>query len=394
MWVKKRHRIITGLLRGFISLFLKLKYKYTKDNKISIGKGSVILCNHTTTLDPFLVQMLFKENLYFVARKEILENRFKGKLIKWISNPIPKNKTNENDITVVKNCMKVVGEGGNICIFPESGRTFSGKLGNVNYSIVKLVKSLQVPLVICNIRGGYPTDPRWGKTVRKGRVHVGIKKIYSYEEIKDMDNNELYNLIIENLTVDDYNYYPEYKGKNLAEDLERIFYICPVCGTMHSLYSKDDTIYCKECGLEVVYRKNLTFAPNKEEFTFFNVSEWYQWQIEQIKATEYKDNDLIYQDFIELYSSIPFKTKKLLIDGMIKMYGDFIEIGNNDDKIVINFSDIEAITMVGKMKMNIYVGDKTYQLCKTSKTNLLKYLHMFYVIKNKKHGGDFSFLGI
>lgn len=394
MWIKRRHRIVTGFLKIIFPPYLKLKYKFTRDKRISIGKGSIVLSNHTTTLDPFLVQLLFKEHLYFMASKDLFNHRFTGKLIKWLINPIPKEKSKKNDISAVKNCMRVIKEGGNVCIFPEGNRTFSGKLGNVDYSIVKLVKSLKVPLVILNIQGGYPTDPRWGNTVRKGRVHVGFKKIYSYEEIKDMDNDELYKLIVENLKVDDYNYYPEYKGKNLAEDLERIFYICPICGKMHTIYSKNDIIYCKKCGLEVIYRKNLTFAPNKEEFTFFNVGEWYEWQVEKIKEMVFEDDELIYNDAIELYLSIPFKSKQLLIDGTMKMYGSYFEFENQDKKIKINFDEVEAITMVGKKKMNIYVGDKTYQVFKTSKTNLLKYLHMFYVIKNKKMGGNYAFLGI
>ena len=394
MWVKRRHRWVINFLKLIFQPYLKLKYKMTRDKRISIGKGSIILSNHTTTLDPFLIQLLFKENLYFMASKDLFNHRFTGKLIKWLINPIPKEKSKKNDISAVKNCMRVIKEGGNVCIFPEGNRTFSGKLGNVDYSIVKLVKTLKVPLVICNIHGGYPTDPRWGNTVRKGRVHVGFRKIYSYEEIKDMDNDELYNLIIENLTVDDYNYYPEYKGKNLAEDLERIFYICPVCGKMHTIACQNEKISCNQCGLEVIYRKNLTFSANKEEFKFFNVGEWYEWQIEQVKEKEYSDDELIYNDPIELYLSVPFKSKELLIDGKIEMYGTYLKFSNEKDELVIKFDEIDAITMVGKKKMNIYVGDKTYQIFKTSKTNLLKYLHMYYIIKNKKTGGNYAFLGI
>ena len=394
MWVKRRHRIIVGFLKKFIFVYLKVRYKFTRDKKISIGKGSIILCNHTTTLDPFMVSMLFKENLYFMASKDIFNHRFTGKLIKWLVNPIPKEKSKKSDISAVKNCMRVVKEGGNICIFPEGNRTFSGKLGNVDYSIVKLVKSLKVPLVICNINGGYPTDPRWGNTIRKGRVHAGFRRIYSYEEICDMDNDELYKLIIENLTVDDFNFHPEYKGKYLAEDLERVFYICPVCEAYHTISSANDKIYCTSCGLEVTYHKNLTFCPSDERFNFNNTSQWYDWQIAKIIEKEYNDDELIYSDDIELYLSIPFKSKQLLIDGKVNMYGSYFEFMNENDVVKLKFEDISAVTLVGKKKMNIYVGDKTYQIFKTGKTNLLKYLHMYYVLENKRNGGNYEFLGL
>ena len=146
--------------------------------------------------------------------------------------------------------MRVAKEGGNICIFPEGNRTLSGKLGNVDYSIVKLAKSLKVPLVICNIEGGYGVDPRWSNKSRKGKLHVFVRNIYQFDDIKDMDNDELYNLIIDGLTVDEFANENEYKSKKIAEDLERVFFICPNCGHMHSIHTKGNQIYCNKCGLE------------------------------------------------------------------------------------------------------------------------------------------------
>ena len=248
MWIKVRHRVIIEILRPFFTLYLKIKYKFTHDKAIKMPEGSVVLCNHTTTLDPFMLNILFKQNIYFMASKDIFNHRFTGGLIKFLVNPIPKEKGNKSDIAAIKNCMRVAKEKGCIGIFPEGNRTLSGKLGYIDFSIVKLIKALKKPLVICNISGGYPTDPRWGAKIRKGKIHASIREIYQYDEISSMDNEELYKLIVEKLTVDDYNYYPVYKGKNTAEHLERVLYICPICGHMHSIYTKGNMIYCKDCG--------------------------------------------------------------------------------------------------------------------------------------------------
>ena len=394
MWVKKRHRVIIGILRVLLTPYFKLKYKFKHSKRIKLGKGSVVLCNHTTTMDPFFVSFLFKENLYFMASKDIFNHKFTGRLIRWLVNPIPKEKGKKSDITAIKNCMRIIKEGGNICIFPEGNRTFSGKLGNVDYSIVKLVKALKVPLVICNINGGFGTDPRWGNKIRKGHLYAGVKSFYQYNEIKDMDNDLLYDLIINELTVDDFNFYSKYRGKNLAEDLERIFYVCPCCGMMHSIYTKKNNIYCKKCGLEVIYNEDLSFTADREKFTFKYVYEWYNWQIELLKKNEYATTDLIYTDDMELYLSEPFKPKKLIGDGKIKMFNNRFEFISDEELITFNFDDISAMTLVGKKKINIYIGNITYQLFKSSKTNLLKYLHTYYVIKNKNTGGNYEFLGL
>lgn len=392
MWIKFRHRVVIEIIRPFFTLYLKFKYKLTHDKAIKMPEGSVILCNHTTTLDPFMLNLLFKQNVYFMASKDIFNHRFTGGLIRFLVNPIPKEKGNKSDISAIKSCMKVAKENGNIGIFPEGNRTLSGKLGYIDFSIVKLVKALKKPLVICNITGGYPTDPRWGSTIRKGRMHVSFREIYQYEDINAMSNEDLYNLIIEKLTVDDYSYMVDYKGKKIAENLERVLYICPICGHMHTIYTKDNKIYCKDCGLEVTYLPSIRLESNNEKFKFNNVSGWYDWQIEEIKKKSYLKDELIYQEDLELYLSLPFKSKQLVGDGVLKMYNDRFEFDYNEENVVIDFKDISGITLVGKKKMNIYTNDKTYQVFKSSKTNLLKYMHMYYVITNEEE--NYEFLGL
>lgn len=394
MWVKRRHKVIISIARFLVKPYIKLKYRFKHSKRIKLGKGAIVLSNHTTTLDPFYISYLFKENLYFMASKDIFNHKILGKLLRWAVNPIPKEKSKKSDISAIKNCMRVIKEGGNLCIFPEGNRTFSGQLGNVDYSIVKLVKSLKVPLVICNINGGYGSDPRWGNKSRKGKLYSYVRKIYQYDEIKDMDNDDLYNLIIEGLTVDDFNYHNEYKSKRLAEDLERVFYVCPVCGQLHSIHTKGNVISCTKCGLEVVYGNNLTLTSINKQFNFKYVYQWYNWQVELLKEKEYTTSNTIYTDDMELYLSIPFKPKQLIGDGKMKMYNDRFEFSYSEGETILKFDEISAITLVGKKKMNIYVGDTTYQIFKSTKTNLLKYLHTYYVIKNKNTGGNYEFLGL
>ena len=392
MWVKKRHQIFINIVRPFFKIYLKIKYRFTHDKPIVMPEGSVILCNHTTTLDPVMVSYLFKHHVYYMASKDIFNHRFIGKMLKFWLNPIPKEKGKKSDLNAIKSCMRVAKENGSIGIFPEGNRTFSGELGYIDKSIVKLIKTLKKPLVICNIKGGYPTDPRWGLTIRKGKLNVSIKKIYQYDEIEKMDNEELYELIISQLTVDDYNYHNEYKGKCLAEHLEKIFYICPVCGKMHTISTNKNMIYCSFCELEVEHLPSLEFKANKDEFTFKNVKDWYKWQIDVIKEKDFSYDEIIYQDEMGLYLSVPFKKKQLLSFGMMKMYNDHFEFTGKNENRNIYFNEITAITLVGKKKMNIYVGDTTYQVLNTPKTNLLKYMHLFYVIKNI--GGNYEFLGL
>lgn len=394
MWKKRRHKIVITILRPFFKLYFKIKYKCSFDKKIKIKDGAIILSNHVTTLDPFMIGCLFSEHLYYMASLDLFEHKFIGKLIKWLVNPIPKEKSKSSDLNAIKICMRVAKENGNICIFPEGNRTLSGKLGNVDYSIVKLIKKLKKPLVICNINGGFGTDPRWGNKVRKGKMYVGIKHIYEYDDLKNMDNDDLYNLILSNLSVDDYNYYSRYKSKAKAECLERVFYICPICGKMHTIATKKNIIYCSNCNLEVEYLENLRFKANKKEFTFETINDWYLYQIDVIKNMDYSNDEVIYEDNIEVWEPRMFNSKLKIGDGKIKLYNNCFLLELEKDIIRLNFDDVEGVTLLGKKKMNIYYNDKTYQVFRRETVNLLKYMNLFYLLKNRKQGVENEFLGL
>ena len=44
--------------------------------------------------------------------------------------------------------------------------------------------------------------------------------------------------------------------------------------------------------------------------------------------------------------------------------------------------------------MNIYYNNETYQVFGDKKLNLLKYMHLHYIIKNKGKEDDYEFLGL
>ena len=139
-WCKLRHKILFALLRPLFVIFFRIKYRLkTKMVKMD-DEGSIILSNHVTALDPIIIAAKFKKTLYYMASKDLFQKKFIGKLLKFLVNPIPKEKSNKGDLAAIKMCVQVAKEKGHICIFPEGNRTFSGKLGNIDYSIVKLIK--------------------------------------------------------------------------------------------------------------------------------------------------------------------------------------------------------------------------------------------------------------
>lgn len=396
MWCKKRHKIVTAIIRPIFKIHFKVKYNLSVKVFKNIDYPALILSNHVTSLDPFIVGSYFKQPLYYMASVDLFQHFFLGKLIKFLVNPIPKAKSKKSDLTAIKSCIKVAKENGTICIFPEGNRTVTGKLGNVDKSIAKLAKSLKLPIILFNICGGYGTEPRWGKGVRKGKMHCEIRKVLSYDEYKDLELDELYDIIIDNLSVNDLDYYDNYKSKKNAMYLERVLYVCPICGAFHSLKTKNTKIRCSNCGLEAIYKNDLTFNSDNENFKIKNVSEWYDCQLDIVKQMQYDDNEIIYEDDANLMMPRLYKSKKKMGHGKLKMYTDRFEFCSKSDNkcYIFEFDNIEAVTYLGKKKMNIYYKGDTYQVFDKVNSNFLKYVHMFYIQKNKKEEKENNFFGV
>lgn len=393
MWCKRRHKVVVEIIRPFFKLYFRLKYNLKIKTNPAFKDGALIISNHVNSLDPFIVGSCFKGPIYYMASIDLFEHFFVGKLIKFLVNPIPKEKSRKSDLAAVKNCIRVSKEKGSICIFPEGNRNYNGRLGYIDPSIVKLVKALKKPLVIMNIKGGFGSEPRWSKKSRKGKMEVNIKRIIEYDDYINLENDDLYNIIKEELTIDDYNYYQTFKSKNKAEYLERVLYICPACGKFHTIYSRKNNVYCNQCGLVASYNEDLTISFNKE-ISFKNLADWYDYQIEIIKNKEIIANQLIYSDKIRLVKPRLFKSKKKIGDGVLYMYDDRFECKLKKQTLVFEFSNIEAVTTLGKKKINFYYNGETYQMFGDKKLNFIKYLHMFYIIKNKKENKNNEFIGI
>ncbi len=51
MLIKKRPQFVTSFLRIIFRTFLRIKYKAVIEKPISIEDGSLVICNHTTSMD-------------------------------------------------------------------------------------------------------------------------------------------------------------------------------------------------------------------------------------------------------------------------------------------------------------------------------------------------------
>ena len=313
-------------------------------------------------------------------------------LIRYLVEPIPIKKQT-SDLKAVKNCVRVVREGGTIALAPEGNRTYSGKMVHIKPSIIKLLRVLKLPLAIFQIKGGYGVHPRWSDVVRKGSMSAGVTRVIEPEEYKALSDDELYALILRELDGDETAIKDCYYHKKNAEYLERVLYVCPHCG-LTGFTSHNDILECGCCGRQFRYLPSKEFEGVNCEAPFQNVSDWYDYQcdfVNNLDYTTYLDTPM-YQDTVRISEVILYKNKKLLKkQAEVLLYGDRMII----DQMTVSFEDAGTITVLGKNKLNIYIEDKVYQLKGDKSFNALKYVNMFYHYKNMSKGDtNEQFLGL
>ena len=397
-WLRFRHKVIRSVLVYPVYWFSKLKYHMTIDKfKQQEDRPYLILYNHQTAFDQFFVGMAFRGPVYYVASEDLFSKGWVSSLIRWLVAPIPIKKQ-VTDIGAVMNCLRVAKEGGTIAIAPEGNRTYSGKTEYMSSAIAPLAKKLKLPIVLYKLEGGYGVHPRWSDKTRKGKMHCYVSEVIQPEEYAPMTNEELFDRIEKGLYVDEGVADGTFKSKKRAEYLERAVYVCPFCG-LSKFESHGNEITCKTCGKTVTYGEDKTLTGVGFDFPFQFMTGWYDYQkdfVNKLDVTACTEEPL-FRDQANLSQVIVYKEKKLLRkDAQIALYGDRIVIDEGaENEWVLRFEEIMTLSVLGKNKLNIYYGDKLYQLKSDKRFNALKYVNIYFRNRNITSGEENeTFLGL
>ena len=167
-WMKPRNRIITELARPLIGTYSRWKYGVTVEPFREQGdRQYLVLMNHQTAFDQFFIGMAFRGPVYYLASEDLFSKGWISTLLRWAVAPIPIKKQT-TDVRAVRNCLKVIKEGGTLALSPEGNRTYSGKTEYMNPAIVKMAKKFKLPIALLRIEGGYGVEPRWSDKTRRG----------------------------------------------------------------------------------------------------------------------------------------------------------------------------------------------------------------------------------
>ena len=256
--VRRRHAVVYTCLRPFFRLVLRWKYGYRgfRFQGETRGQPYLVLANHNGAIDPFMMAVSFRRPIYFVASDHIFRLGWVSRLIRWLVAPIPIVKS-MIDTRSIRDILTVLREGGTVGLFPSGNRSFTGSEMPIPRSTAKLVKHVRVPVVLYRYDHGYLATPRWSRYSRKGRVTGRVVRVLEPDEIAAMSPEAIQALLAETLQGEPVSGRPavRFRGRRLAEYLERVLFVCPACLGLDTLRSRDDLFTCP-CGFESRYRED------------------------------------------------------------------------------------------------------------------------------------------
>ncbi len=341
----------------------------------------LVVCNHNTDLDPVLIGTCFRKQMFFVASEHVFRKGLPSKLLTYLFNPISRTK-GATDAAAALDIIRSLRKGNNVCLFAEGNRSFNGVTGPIFPATGKLAKASGAALITYRFEGGYLTTPRWAYTRRRGRMRGGVVNVYTPEQLKAMTPDEVNAAIAQDLFEDAFQRQLEnpcdYVGKRLAEGLENALFICPRCGKIGTLKSRDDKLTCGECGMTATYNVRGFFD---DDAPYATVRDWDAWQQKQLAALYETAGDApLFSDagmrLLEIGDSHAVTT---VATGTLSMYRDRITLSD----VTFLIQEVSNMAQVGSSRIVFTSGGKHYEIASDAPHYCgLKY-HMLYRIIKK-----------
>ena len=290
------------LLIKIISIFDLWAVKF-KCNKINIDKLNkkepcLILMNHSSFLDMEIAySILFNKNFNTVTTTDA----FIGK--NWLLRQIGCFPTVKflNDPLLVRNIVNVIKKKRSILMFPEAGYTFDGTMTTIPFALAKLVKFLNVPLVIIITQGAHLRQPLFNKLrKRKVKVTCDYKYVLSKEQINSMSYDEIYDVILKEFSFDNYEYQINNNiiidEQERADNLNVVLYKCPHCGVEGKMVGHDNILECKHCNIRYELCENGKLNCLNGKTIYDTIPKWYKYQREEVRKEVVNNNYLLDTD--------------------------------------------------------------------------------------------------
>ena len=165
--------IVYWLARGVVQPFCHVYFRLSRIGREHVpAEGPVIFAaNHRSFLDPFVIGLLARRPIYYVAKKEL----FRHRLVGWFLNALGAFPVDRGagDLDMIKTARAILARGDALVMFPEGTRIRPGSLGQPKRGVGRLALESGAPVVPVAVIGTEAVRRGWRIRPHKVRIRVG-----------------------------------------------------------------------------------------------------------------------------------------------------------------------------------------------------------------------------
>ncbi len=173
--------IVYWLVRALLQPFFHLYFRMRRIGLEHVPDGPVIFAaNHRSFLDPFVIAMVSKKPIHYMAKQELFSNR----LAAWVLNALgafPVARGNA-DVGAIETAKAILARGGSVLMFPEGTRVRPGPLGAPKRGVGRLALEAGVPVVPVAVLGSEDVRCGWRIRPRHVQIRVGRPLTFPHAE--------------------------------------------------------------------------------------------------------------------------------------------------------------------------------------------------------------------
>ncbi len=145
------YKIVVFVVRAVCHLFFRFRTEGVCN--IPKDKALIVCANHKSWIDPIMLAICLPMEFRFMAKEELFSNKLFGRLLRALGAfPV---KRGASDIGALKLSMKIIGEGGNLIIFPEGTRSPKGYMGEAKGGATLVALKSKADILPVGISGEY-----------------------------------------------------------------------------------------------------------------------------------------------------------------------------------------------------------------------------------------------
>ena len=266
----------------------KVNFSYKTIGMEKLGKHEpcLILMNHSCFTDLMIASEIFYPRPLNIV---CTSDGFVGK--RWLMRnlgciPAAKFLT---DMALVRDILYAVCElKSSVLMYPEASYSFDGTATPLPASVGKMLKLLNVPVIMVRTYGAFQRDPLYNNLKkRQTEISADVEYLLSPQQIADASVQELNDLLNDRFSFDNFRWQQE-NGVIInepfrADSLNRVLYKCPHCRTEGKMIGKGISITCQACGKGYELTEEGYLKAMDGDAAFTHIPDWYRWERECVK---------------------------------------------------------------------------------------------------------------